>query len=449
MKTLQMSVKLALSVVLSLSLLSCGSGGGSSTSVKIDTPPTQIETPTETPQENIQVLFEEDIAEDIRQSEPNDINLPLGLQAAFDIEYLGAFRVNADGQSTSDYAIGALGFNPDNNSLFMVGHSHHNAIAEFAVPSNLSFETEPARIPEAAVLQPYVQVLSKKDIGNKTDKINGLLYLNQNLLVTSEIWYDGSANNADNLQVFSDALNISSSSYKGMLQLEGQARAAGYMFKVPTELRERIGSEYLTGWATNYSIVSRYSQGPSLYRFDPQQAIDSVISVDRTIDTDAIMVFPFSEGKHLVANSDHYSLDISPIWGPVTNAKFGFIIPGTTYFLAVGQHTGLHSGIGYKITQSNGNVCGGPCSYDRNDIYNYFWLFDVEDMLSADEPWLVQPVSYGKWSHPYDNKGVRGVIGGAFDELNNILYLAVSGAGQIGLYDTPPLIIGYQVKAKQ
>ena len=445
MKSFQKFMKLALSAGLSLSLLACGSGNEATTSARVIATPTA----TETPKEDIQVLFAEDIAEDIRQSEPKNSNLPLGLQATLDIEYLGAFRVLADGESSSDYAVGTLGFNPNNNSIFMAGHSYQNAIAEFAIPSQLSFETQASKIPEAAVLQQYVKVLNKKEIGNTTDKINGLLYYKQNLLVSSEIWYDGAASNADNLQVFSNALDINSSAYKGMLQVAGKAKAAGYMFKVPSELREKIGSEYLTGWATNNAIVSRYSHGPSLYRFNPEQAIDSVLSVDRTIDTDALMVFPFSDDKQLVQGSDLYTLDVSPVWGAITKAHYGFIIPRTTYFLAIGRHSGLHSGIGYKITQSNGNLCGGPCSFDINDIYNYFWIFDVDEMLDADKPWLVKPITYGKWSHPYDKNGARGVIGGTYDDQKNVLYLAISGAGKTGTYDFPPLIIGYQVKAKQ
>jgi hypothetical protein len=161
------------------------------------------------------------------------------------------------------------------------------------------------------------------------------------------------------------------------------------------------------------------------------------------------MVFPYSKDKQLVQGSDLYTLDISPIWGPITQAQYGFIIPGTSYFLAVGLHTGIHSGIGYKITQDNGNVCAGPCSYSSADVYNYFWIFDVEDMLNAAQPWLVQPITYGKWSHPYDKNGTRRVIGGTFDDQNNVLYITISGAAKIGAYDTPPLIIGYKVKAKQ
>jgi hypothetical protein len=438
MKSIQKLVKFTIITGFNSFLFSCGSGSDSTLQ--------GMATSTSPPIEVVQTLFTDDIAKNIRQSEPNDINIPLGLQATLDIEYLGAFRVNADGQSSSNYAVGTLGYNPDNNSIFMVGHSHHNAIAEFKIPSELSFEKQPSEILEASVLQQYVTILDKKDVGNTTNKINGILYHKQNLLVSSEIWYDGNAKNLDNLQIFSNALDIRSSGFKGMLQISGAAKAAGYISKVPPELVDKIGTEYVIGWASNYSITSRYSQGPSLFRFEPNQAIDKVITISRKIDTEPLMVFPLSEGTQLVEGGNEYSFDISPIWGPVAKAKYGFIIPGTTYFLAIGQHSGLHSGVGYKITQEDGRLCSGPCSHDSLDIYNYFWMFDVNDMLKADKPWLVRPISYGKWSHPYDKSGTRGVLGGTFDDVNNILYLAISGAGQTGTYDRPPLIISYKIK---
>jgi hypothetical protein len=450
MGNFQSLVKIVVTTGLGLSLFACGSGSsGDEAFVPAEADTLTSKAPIETPKENIQVLFAEDIQKDIRQSVPTDINIPLGLKATLDIEYLGAFRVIADGESTSDYAVGTLGFNPDNNSLFMAGHAHHNAIAEFKIPGELSFETQVSNIPEAPVLQQYVKILNKKETGNTTNKINGILYHKQNLLVSSEIWYDGDGRNSDNLQVFSNAIDIRSSDYIGMLQIQGAAKAAGYMFKVPDELTEKLGAEYMTGWASNYSIRSRYSQGPSLYGFDPEQAIDAVPTLNKTINTNPLMVFPLADGKELVDRGDDFSTEISPLWGLIAKAKFGFIIPGTTYFLAIGQNSGLHSGIGYKITQDNGKLCGGPCSYESSDIYNYFWMFDINDVLNADEPWQVSPISYGKWSHPYDKSGSRGILGGTFDEQTSTLYLALEKAGQTRTYDRPPLIISYQIKAKK
>jgi hypothetical protein len=181
--------------------------------------------------------------------------------------------------------------------------------------------------------------------------------------------------------------------------------------------------------------------------FDPQDAVDADIAVDNTVAVEPKMVFPFEDGKQIVADSNEYKLDISPFWGPVSKAKYGFIIPGTSLFMAVGSHGGIHSGIGYKIMQDNGNLCGGPCTYEADDNYNYFWLFDVNDMLTAEDPWLVQPISYGKWSHPYDDAGKHNILGASYDDATSTLYMTLSNAGQVGTYDRPPLILAYKVKA--
>jgi hypothetical protein len=234
-----------------------------------------------------------------------------------------------------------------------------------------------------------------------------------------------------------------------MLQVEGAAKAAGYMSKIPTDLIDSLGGEYLVGWASNYSISSRYSQGPSLHVFTPQEAIDAVVTVDKAIKTQTKMVFPLEDGKQLVEGSNLPSLDISPIWGPSSEVRYGFIIPGTTMFMAIGSHQGIHSGIGYKITQDTGRVCGGYCPYEANDIYSYFWLFDINELIEAQHPWDVTPISYGKWSHPYDDAGSNVIIGATFDDETSTLYLSLEKAGKLGKYDSPPLIIAYNVKAKQ
>jgi hypothetical protein len=409
-------------------------------------PPEEPAPPPSSPEG--QVLFEEDIARDIRQSIPTDVNIPLGIQATLDVEYLGAFRALADGGSTSNYAVGTLGFNPDNNSIYLAGHAHHNAIAEFAIPDEISLSDDSSDVVLADVLQNYVTILNKREEGNQTNKINGILYYNENLLVTSEIWYDGSGTNKDNLQTFTKANDLGSSSYTGMLQLKGSAYAAGYMSTVPDELVELVGGKYISGWASNYSITSRYSQGPSMYVIDPQEIINATPTVNREIESSLLMSFPLAEGKSLVAGGHQYLKDISPIWGPVAEARYGFIVPGTSLFMAIGSHGGIHSGVGYKITQDDGNLCGGPCTYEASDNYNFFWLFDLNEIVSAENPWEVQPISYGKWSHPYDNNGDNKLIGATYDGVNKKLYISLQNAAAVGRYDRPPMILAYKVQVK-
>jgi hypothetical protein len=143
-----------------------------------------------------------------------------------------------------------------------------------------------------------------------------------------------------------------------------------------------------------------------------------------------------------------YLNDISPIWGPVASARYGFIIPRTSLFMALGRHAGLHSGVGYKIIQDEGIQCAGPCPYSAADVYNYFWLFEVKDIANAQNPWEIQPISYGKWSHPYDNSGLNILLGAPYDNNSSTLYLSIENAAQTGNYDRPPMILAYRVKSK-
>jgi hypothetical protein len=391
-------------------------------------------------------VFSEDLAPVVQQSIPTASNIPQGLSSVLDVSYQGAFRVVAQGESMSDFAVGTLAYNPDNHSVFMAGHPYQNAVAEFAVPSlNPAIDTV-AELPMATVLQPYVTILDKKTRGNDTNLITGMLYHQGCLIVNSEIWYDGSGANMDNTQVFMDANDLANSDYKGLFQIQEGAKAAGYMSQIPESAQTILGGEYLVGWASNNSIVSRYSLGPSLHTFAPSDIVNAEASVDVSIPVNTQMMFSLSE--QMVANSNGYTLDVSPIWGILAKANYGFVIPDTPYFLVVGSHGGIHSGVGYKITQDDGRLCGGGCTYEAADNYNYFWLFDINDFASASAVHDIVPVSYGKWSHPFDKLGKYEVLGATFDHDNEMLYISLGGAGQVGEYDVVPLVVAYHISSK-
>ena len=91
----------------------------------------------------------------------------------------------------------------------------------------------------------------------------------------------------------------------------------------------------------------------------------------------------------------HRPVPASPLWNFLSKARFGFIAPGTSTFVVLGETGGTRSGIGYKITQDNGNLCGGYCAYDHDDDDNAFWLFDVNDILAADDVHLPRPYAFG------------------------------------------------------
>lgn len=409
-------------------------------------PPTEPEQPKPPVIEPTEFLFPEDWAEEQAQSTPSNIVLPKGISNLFDVEYLGAFRVYGAGDSNSNFANGALGFNPDNNSLYMAGKSVDGAIAEFTIPSELGISTAIRDLPSGPAIQNYSKAVLTSNNQDNDMRVTGMLWHEGSLLVTSNVWYDAGKGNERDIQVF-DANNISAGS-GGYLSVQGGAKAAGYMSKIPSNLTGKFNATHFMGWATNYSITSRYSQGPSLYTFNPNQAI----AAGSLVETKAKVVYPHGQGKDLVVREEYYD-EISqprhPMWSN-SKAIYSFFIPNSPYLLIAGQSTGIHRGIGYKIIQEGKTKpCKGGCPFDPTDGYNYFWIYHADDILSANEPHEPKPISYGKWSHPYDESGTRSVVGGAFDDTKNILYLTISEAGKVNDFSYHPLIIAYQINLKE
>ena len=166
----------------------------------------------------------------------------------------------------------------------------------------------------------------------------------------------------------------------------------------------------------------------------------------RSIDTQVHMDFPYQGQRWLTSDAlDSGPTPASPLWNFLAKARVGFIAPGTSTFVVLGEIGGTRSGIGYKITQDDGNLCGGYCAYDADDYDNAYWLFDVHDIVAADDVHLPHPYSYGTWSVPFDDGGSHRIIGGTFDPTGATLYLALGSAGQVGTYDRPPLILAYSV----
>ena len=141
-------------------------------------------------------------------------------------------------------------------------------------------------------------------------------------------------------------------------------------------------------------------------------------------------------------------MDISPILGPKVTLGTDSLCLEPVFFMAVGTHSGLHSGLGYKIAQDNGALCAGDYPCENDDVYNYFWFFDVTEMLESQNPWDVRPISYGKLSHPYDMSGVKTVLGSTYDKNNKTLYLSKINKAHTIEYDRPPTIIAYKIEAK-
>jgi hypothetical protein len=371
------------------------------------------------------------------------------LLAIEDLEYLGAFRVSSEdfGVSNSNYAVGTLGFNPENDSLFLAGHAQHNAIAEFAIPT-LGTATDVASLPLVETpLQPFTAVLDASPHGNPDalDRVTGLFCSDGSLLVNAELWYDAAGTARDTTLVVRDA-DALGGTVDGYFELDGAAHAGGYMAEIPEEWRTALGGTHLVGWASNYSIVSRYSVGPSLFVFDPQDLVGSSAGAEGPIATRAWMDFPHA-GEHYLGTDALTTVEGSApaLWNFLSRAVYGLIVPGTRTFAAFGSSGGVDSGIGYKIIQDDGTECGGYCAYHADDYYNYYWFFDLDEILGASASYEPRPYAFGRWSVPFDDGGEHRIIGGTFDDAARVLYLSLDAAGQVGDYDRPPVIVAFRV----
>jgi hypothetical protein len=367
-----------------------------------------------------------------------------------DFTYLGAFRIasNDFGVSNTNYAIGTLAYNPDHHSIYIAGHDHHRAIAEFSIPELVISDDLQALEVVESPLQEFVYLLESSPNGNPEglNRITGLLYIDGQLIINVENWYDAGGANRDTSLLVRTADNLSTSEVDGYFELEGAAQAAGYMSQIPETWRESFGGSFLTGWSSVYSIISRYSVGPSLFVFDPRDMLEESPGSQAPVATIEFMNFAYGGGHYLAPDALQTQEGSAPaLWNFLSRAVYAFIVPGTRTFAVFGSSGGIHSGIGYKITQDNGNLCGGYCAYNAEDYYNYYWLFDVQEIIDAPDPYDIEPYAHGAWSVPFDDNGAHRIIGGTFDDGNGILYLCLSSAGQVGTYDRPPLIVAYRI----
>ncbi|MCF6348779.1 MAG: T9SS type A sorting domain-containing protein [Flavobacteriaceae bacterium] len=394
-----------------------------------------------------------------------------------DLEYQGAFIIPGgdNGESRADYAAGAIEYNPANHSIFFAGYSLHGAIAELAIPTLVN-STDVSALNSATFLQNFSKVLDRTPDSNpqNINRVTGIKLFNGKLIVNGLEYYDAPANNTHTTLVIDNASDIANSTVEGYYELQGAAHIAGWMSPVPTEWKGLLGGNYIAGNSSKLPINGRQSMGPSAFVFDP-----SILSGSPSGVISTTILLDFDLGNPLYADySDydnaHYNLievngttgpghtfadadavvGNNNLWTSSSQASYGFIVPGSRTYMTLGSSGGHASGIGYKATQNNGNLCGGPCPYDADDYYNYYWLWDVSDLVSVKngtkQPYEVRPYSYGVFDVPFQTDIYTGgtpehhpIIGGTYDLASGRLYLTVYDAGSTTAYARIPLVIAY------
>lgn len=365
-----------------------------------------------------------------------------------DLAYAGAFTVPAKeyGDSKMDFAEGTMEVNGD--SMFIVGHVHDDAIAEFRVPSLVLSGRIQDLNSSGRPVQEFTTVIDRTIGGNphELDQIVGLEVLDDSLVVNTIEYYDGAANNTLTTFVVEDAANLKESSVSRMHRMQGAARAAGWLSTVPAEWRHLLRASHISGASSGGPIIGRHSVGPSAFAIN----LNSSLPADRVVDIPTWELLGFSLDKPLHEDLFNEKRK-NKIWTHLSEARYGFLVPGTSTYVTIGSSGGHDSGIGYKLERSDGKKCGGYCSKDLSDNYNYFWLWDAKQLLRVGmgelSPHELEPYEYGRWDLPFQTSEYGNFIGGAsYDETRDLLYISILEANnELGAYDNPPVIIAYRV----
>ncbi|GEM_PF-1659555 len=397
---------------------------------------------------------------------PNsDDKLPLISMDAF--EYLGGFRVSAQKfgdleNGKMDFSHGIFTYNPQNHSIIAIGHPHSSHIAELPVPNLINSANVSDFEQVTTALQDFAAFY-------ETDRVDtgiggyfrptGLGLVDGKLIVNYINWYDASGTETDTTVVFDDPSDLAGSSIQGPFQVAGAAHAAGWISPIPQYWQQSLGGSHIFGNQSGASIISRLSVGPAAFVISPSEQL--LQNTTGAIDTVALLDFPLSDMLYDKSLYDEntptdeilYNNDgNNDLWTVVSGAGYGFIVPNTRTYVTVGKSGGHESGLGYKITQTDGHLCGGPCPYDPNDVYHYYWLWDLDDLLKVKagemERFEVRPYDYGELVLPVD-VGNATLRGGAFDPDSGRLYLSIPGGDTIGQYARPPVFVVLQLLAER
>jgi len=369
----------------------------------------------------------------------------LHLLSIDEVQFEGAFRISAsdNGNSDMNYSQGPFFYRADKNSILIVGHNYQQAIAEYSVPALVKSETLSNLNMAQNPVQAFSSVLSK---GGLTDQqeietIGGMAIIDAGqgpeLVINAYEYYDAAATNTNTSLVIKDPDNISGSSAVGYFGFSGRAHAARWLSPIPNEWQNELGGSWITGSSSGDPIIGRWPVGPTALVFNPADVLGKN-TYSSSVPTNAILDYSLNNRMGDVSNLS----SSGTMWTHLSRAVYGFIIPGTRTYFTIGTSGGHSSGICYKC-----RGCGGYCSNSSGDNDQYYWLFDMEDLVKAKDGSIaahdIVPYDYGVFPGAFSNNSKIG--GGSYDPESGILYLTLPGADRDqGTYSNPPIIVAYK-----
>jgi hypothetical protein len=348
------------------------------------------------------------------------------------LAFAGAFRLpDGDfGASRAAYAEGPLFVDGARGTFYLVGHAHHQAIAEFALPPLVRSERQEDLAIAGPPLQPFATVLDRAVGGNPQalDTIGGLARVDtadgSQLVVNAWVYYDADAATTHTTFVMRDADDLAGGRIDGPFTLAGGAgHASGWLTSVPDVWRGALGGPWIAGFSSGPPLISRLTVGPSAFAFDPAALL---ASPGGQVPTVTLLDYDLEHPLHPDLDAVSGANDL---WTHLSRAVVGFVVPGTRTYLTFGHTGGHRTGVCYKCVPVGATeACGGFCPNHADDVDTAYWAFDLLDLLAVREgrlaPHAVRPYAFGAIDLPFVGPD-RELAGGTFDPVSGLAYLVV------------------------
>ena len=392
--------------------------------------------------------------------------------------YVGAFRTNV-----GSYIKGTIAYNPDGNSLFITASELTFSIGEYSIPIP-SMSTDYNALPISSTIQEPAPMLARIPESSWSDlplenSMMSLYYHNNQLLVNGALYYDAQTNNIDTTFKVADASDLANSSLVGNFTVTGLQHTTGWTSEIPEDWQPFLQKSHLLGGGFGLPIVGRLSFGPSLFTVNLNDLIGA--NTNSVVPTLNWMDFPQETpmgttdflnygGATGGINNDLYTIMSVP--------SFGFIVPDSRTYMVIGGSSGHtprtpgttpyvgevndfanpNGTIFYKDTiepieprqDTAGTIAEGYLAYDATDKGPYFWLFDLNEIISAKNPSDVLPYDKGYFPEPFPvqpgaSRSFNVPLSGSWDPVSQRLFLSWPQVQPtVDGYNQSPVITVYQ-----
>lgn len=386
---------------------------------------------------------------------------------ASDDTYLGAFRLPQGNHGGSDDDFNYAHTYPSiavhsTNKMFVAGKNvptYDAGVAEVTIPT-LSQGTDVSNINTATISQNFFNIRGSAasdngEWGVNGSAINGMCVVNGRLMVSYYALYDtegpGNPLCNQNFMVL-DGLTLEAAGLRGFFTGTQVAHYTGWISPVPSARQIELDCTHLCGNTSgdSRSINNRNSMGPSLFKLN-MNASGNIASASPPANGSAVVPTPTAILDYSLANPLTPIADMvnaGEYYTHLSEGHFGMIVPGTRTYMVLGFSGGHTNGTTYGTPPWGGYQGFYPIV--QSDVSNYYWLYDLDEILSATNVYDPVPYEHGAFNAKFEGQQLdtqmNNIRGGSFDDTNDILYLSIDGGDTSPNEESDyPMIIAYDL----